>query len=653
MKKFFVSLALAAFCVFANAQVVIPVQKGKGLLKKSSEKIIINNPSKVAPKKAASLEGTTKWGYFLGDIDETGGIGIGSAATFYAGYFVPGDGILKGSSINGVNLPVYATTNLTNLSIWISEDLETNLVNQRIDAKTLTPNSFNAIALDEPFAIPEGGVFVGVKLTVPKVEDEADAFPIACGGNAYFYSLILKFSSANGSEDWADYSGDFGSFAMQLFCSGLTQSDRHAYFSAASTATTLPGAEVSIPAIISSDGKEDVRSIDYTIEINGNKISKRVDLTTPIAGGFGQTGIITVDFTAPETYGAYTTNISIEKVNGKSNDASENVLAVPNKVVTRAATRRTVVEEFTGTGCGWCPRGWVGMEYMKEHLDNFIGIAFHQYNASDPMYVPNYCDPEYLGIYGAPGCAMDRKLLGIDPYYGSDESIVNDFNYCNAMLPDVDVTVSGTFNADFTAVDVTANVEYLTDGDNYTVVYVLTADGLKGTTSLWRQTNYYADYSAADVDDPSLAPFCQEGIYGSSSVSLTFNDVMIGSSYNDYGTNMAPALTGQVQAGVTATGTYTISMPTKAMLKNAINNDEVYAVALVIASDGTIANAARAKVLDADAAAGIVNAGADFNAAETARYNAAGQVISGISGTQKGLNIIKLSNGKTVKVIVK
>lgn len=38
------------------------------------------------------------------------------------------------------------------------------------------------------------------------------------------------------------------------------------------------------------------------------------------------------------------------------------------------------------------------------------------------------------------------------------------------------------------------------------------------------------------------------------------------------------------------------------------------------------------------------------NAVEVARYNAAGQRIS---GKQKGLNIVKLSNGKTLKVMVK
>lgn len=41
---------------------------------------------------------------------------------------------------------------------------------------------------------------------------------------------------------------------------------------------------------------------------------------------------------------------------------------------------------------------------------------------------------------------------------------------------------------------------------------------------------------------------------------------------------------------------------------------------------------------------------ADENAVEVARYNAAGQRVN---GEQKGLNIVKLSNGTTLKVVVK
>ena len=649
MKKIFVSTIMAVCCAFASAQVVIPVHKGESPFSKSPEKMARNASTEkfAGPKKAASLDNTTLWGYYLGGIEETGAVGVGSAATYYAGYFVPGDGILKGCSINGINLPVYTTTNMTNVSIWISEDLETDIVSQKVDAKTLKSLEFNAIALDEPFAIPENGVFVGVKFTIARVTTDGDRYPVICGGDAYRNSLIMKFTSASEKEDWADYSDQFGSFAMQLFCSNLVLPERRAYFSNAKPTTTLPGEEVSMPIVINSDGTEGVSAIDYVVEIGGNKTSKHLDLTQPIAGGLGQSASVVISFTAPEAYGTYTADISIEKVNGDTNAASANVLSVTNKVVSKKATRKTVVEEFTGTGCGYCPRGWAGMEYMKEHKENFIGIAFHQYNTSDPMYVANYYNPYFLGITGAPSCAMDRKLLDIDPYYGTGYSIMDDFDDCNAILPEVDVTVSGKFNDDYTAVDITANIEYLTDGDNYTVAYVLTADSLSGKTAAWKQSNYYA--SSTPTGDPLIDQFCRGGQYGSSSVFLTFNDVMIGSSYNATGTaNLAPALDGEVKAGATATGTYTVSMPTKTTLKDAINCNEVYAVVLVIASDGTIANAARAKVIGNDT--GIANATADTDTEEMVRYNAAGQAIP---TPQKGLNIIKLSNGKTLKVNVK
>lgn len=657
MKKFFVSLTLVAFCVLANAQVVIPVHEGQGLLRKSNEKIVLNN-AVTTPNRAVSLENTELWGYYLGDdLMGDDNIYIGGAeakATYYVGYFVPGDGVLKGSSINGVNIPIFTTTYMSNVKVWISEDLETNIVTKDVNVATLTQGDFNAIALDEPFAIPETGIYVGVQFSINNVYYQGDAYPIffESTDDPEYQSLILKFIISGKTYDWEDYSEYWGGhYAMQLFCSNLTMPERSAYFKSASSVSTLPGEEVSLPVVISSNGSEEINSIDYIVEINGSKTSKHLDLTSPIAGGFNKSGDATISFTAPEEYSAYTANISIEKVNGEANDASDNVLSVTNKVVTRIATRRTVVEEFTGTGCQFCPRGWAGMELMKETKENFIGIAFHKYNSSDPMCVTNYFPTASLGITGAPGCAMDRKLLGIDPYYGSRNSIIDDFDYCNSLYPDVDVTVSGKFNNDFTAVDITTDIEYLTNGGKYSVVYVLTADSLSGTTSAWRQTNYYA--SQSPTGDPLIDQFCRGGKYGQSSVALTFNDVMINSSYNNSGVNQAPALDGEVKAGEVVTSSYTLAMPTKTTLKAAINNNEVYAVVLVIANDGTIANAARAKVTGApadsdDPDTGIQNISTDSQ--EVARYNAAGQLIN---APQKGMNIIKHADGKTSKVIVK
>lgn len=656
MKKFYLCAVLAVFALLANAQVIVPVQKGQGAFSKSSEKIVVNkNVAKRVLSKAASLDGTQTWGYYMeSDLDNAGAVGVGAAATYWAGYFVPGDGILKGSSINGINFPVNTATNMTDVSIWISEDLETNLVSQSVDASTLSNVQFNAIALDEPFAIPESGIFVGVKFTITRISSESDKYPVVIDseGKDNKNSLVMKYGDSTGESDWGDYSSNFGSFAMQLFCSNMAISERYAYIKSASSATSLAGAEVSLPVVIGSDSSEGVSSIDYVVDINGNKQSRHLDLTTPIAGGISKSGGTEyLSFTAPETVGTYDAVISIEKVNGQANDAIDEKVTVTNKVLTKIVTRRSVVEEYTGTTCPWCPRGWVGMELLKESRENFIGIAIHKYSSSDPMYLSNYPSSVFSS---APSCMIDRSSRTMDPFWGStdqttetDRAILDDFDYYNSILPDVDVKVSGMFNADNTAVDIKAEVEYLTEGDDYNLVYVLTADKLSGTSSSWRQANNYASYSSSQFTDPLIAQFARGGDKGSSYVSLEYNDVVIGSSYNSNGSsNLAPAL-GETVAGSVVSSEYTINMPTKTTLKNAINNDEVYAVVFVLSSDGKIANAARAKVTsyDTNGISDIINS---EDVKEVARYSIDGRRLS---APEKGINIVKYSNGKTVKVV--
>jgi hypothetical protein len=76
--------------------------------------------------------------------------------------------------------------------------------------------------------------------------------------------------------------------------------------------------------------------------------------------------------------------------------------------------------------------------------------------------------------------------------------------------------------------------------------------------------------------------------------------------------------------------------------------DQIYVIAVLIASDGSVANVAKVKVADYDptAISGIHTA----TATEAARYTLDGRQVS---AAQRGLNIIRLSDGTVRKVIVK
>lgn len=655
IKSLLFSVALAAVCLNADAQVA--------RLAPSVRKVAPADGAYAIPIwKVASLEGTDMWGYYTGnDLSDLDVVGVQNIATYSVGYFVPGDALLKGAKIHGMNVPFYSVTNMADVSVWITDDLDNEpLVSKEVDAKSLIGNSFNAIALDEPFAVPETGVYVGVTFTINKATSNGDKYPILCGGETAAKSLYMKIKIGTQEDSWTDYSSKgWGAYGMQLFVSDMNIPDANMYLRAKTVdvATIMPGGEVKLPVALYSSGKNAVNSIDYTVLINDSKETKHLDFATPIEGGFGKTGTAELVFNMPADYGRYTVRLCIDKVNGIDNALVSDTIDVPGKVLYSIVPRKTVVEEFTGTGCGWCPRGWAGMEKLKEKRENFIGIAFHQYNSSDAMYISNYYSRSKLGIGGAPGCSVDRKGLGVDPYYGDGEDIVETFDYYNSSSPEVAVTVSGEFS-DY-SVNAQAEVQYLIDSDKaYSIAYVLTADSLTGTTTAWRQSNYYASYSAASVgNDPYLVPFCSGGKYGSSSISgLVFGDVAIGSSYSKAGVNLAPSVAGEVVAGSKASTSYTIDLPTKVALRDAIKWNKVYIVALVVAPDGTIANAAKAQVTNWDEVIEIVAADIDgvrsddAGAAEVARYNVNGQRID---APQKGLNIVKLADGTIRKVMVK
>ena len=629
--------------------------------------IVAGSSMSKAPQRAATLDGTELWGYHMGGLDEISGLGVSSAATYWAGYFVSGSGMMKGCSINGVNLPFSSTSQLKDVKIWISKDLNTNLYTQDVAVESLTPYGYTAVALDEPFDMPEEGVYVGVQFTVSSIATNDDKFPVMCNNDIKDFerALILKTTVA-GANTWGDYTASYGAFGMQLFIGGLQRPERDAYLLSVTGRVSLSGAEVTAPAMVLSNGSEDISSIDYTVEINGSRTPGHYELATPVKGGFNRIFQIDITFTAPEECKGYEAMVSIDKINGKDNLESDKSVEMSGQVVSRIVPRKTIVEEFTGTGCGNCPRGWLGMELLKEHEPNFIGVALHLYNSTDPMYLADYYRYDRLGLSGAPSCTIDRKLRGIDPYYGTENGIDVDFVKYNSELPDVAVDVIGGFNEDSTAVNVRSDIEYLMDGGKYSVAYVLTADGLSGTTSAWKQENYYYRYTAANVgNDPLMMQFCNGGKYGQSSVFLTYNDVMVGSSYSTIrtniftgtitsgGENQASELTGYGTAGNRETNGYVLQMPTKAVLKAALNTDELYVVAIVTAEDGTVSNAARAKVMSYEdyKATGIAAVKESApKAVEVARYSLNG---ARLTAPQKGVNIVKMSDGQTRKVVVK
>jgi thiol-disulfide isomerase/thioredoxin len=182
----------------------------------------------------------------------------------------------------------------------------------------------------------------------------------------------------------------------------------------------------------------------------------------------------------------------IVSVNGLPDSVLENNI---NTLVVRglenAIPLKMVVEEATGTWCGWCPRGAVNMEKMREkYPDEFIGIAVHN---EDPMMVQDYNDglTGLPGFGGFPSVIINRSAIE-DP---ADMETILLENIRQDYGP-VAVNATGTFNGRTITVD--ASVDFNTQfiNEDLKFIAVLVEDGVKGTTAGFNQTNYYADNAA-------------------------------------------------------------------------------------------------------------------------------------------------------------
>lgn len=156
--------------------------------------------------------------------------------------------------------------------------------------------------------------------------------------------------------------------------------------------------------------------------------------------------------------------------------------------------KRVVVEEATGTWCGWCPRGTVWMDRMSnKYPDHFIGIAVHN---GDPM-----ADPDYDSGLGAPAYpnALVNRGSFIDPA-NIEAPFLTQVQESSAAI----MQNGALWDADTRELTISLEVTSLEDiSTDHRVNIALTEDGVTGTSNQYGQVNYYSASSDL-IDDNGM-----------------------------------------------------------------------------------------------------------------------------------------------------
>ena len=628
----------------------VPVEYGECIVTYTAKKYLEGSGSAVRSitvKYKYSNAQQKWWGYLNGD-EEMNGVGVSKADTYHCAVFIPGDNaIAVGKTINAVRFGLTAP-HATNAKVWVASELPVTVDASHTLNFVDVPDSKlgNAqidVELPSAIEVPANGIYVGYSFTITTASGNADKYPVLFAGKPAVNMLILKTNSV--VPQWTDLVDDnFGRLFLQVLLEG-TFADNNAAADDFGPVYGAVGESETVAIDVTNYSETPLSSIDYTITSDGETSAEQhADIATPIT--FNKTGKVNIIVTADATVGEKAKTLNITKVNGNANAAAGKTTNFTVYTLPELVERKVVVEEFTGTGCGWCPRGLIGMENLRNtYGDRFVGIGLHQYNSSDAMSIAKSAYAS-LSFSGAPSCRINRGDE-IDPYYGSVSDIREDFAAAMAVPALAKINVSGTIDEELKKVNAKAQVEALLDNSEYTLEFVVIGDGLKGTGSAWNQSNYYTQYSSSELPD-DLAIFASGGKYGTNPITgWSFNDVALVSSYVS-SSNKAPKLD-VMNAGEQKEAEYTLTMPTKTALKTAVKDAELFIVALIVDKEKHIVNAAKAPITIADPS-GIENVNAAANNEQIARYTLDGRRVQGM---QKGLNIVRMANGKTIKVIQK
>lgn len=246
-----------------------------------------------------------------------------------------------------------------------------------------------------------------------------------------------------------------------------------------------------------------------------------------------------------------------------------------------------------------------------------------------------------------PTVDLDRTVLDVYPYLGSNNKafgFATDLEKALGMISVglVDVNASLSDDKNSVKLDTKVKFEFTGEKDNYALYYLLTEDGMSDPT--WIQTNGMGEYAGKGLED--VEPLLGQFINGDDELTdLVYDDVVIAAK--GVTSDMNESISSTIKQGEVQTKKYTFDLTKYPIIQD---KTKLNACAVIIdTKSGKVINASQCKVLlpGVNAISGNTAAG---SAVEVERYTIDGTMVQ---APVKGLNIIKYSDGRVVKSIVK
>lgn len=421
-----------------------------------------------------------------------------------------------------------------------------------------------------------------------------------------------------------------------------------------------PGQLFDFYAQVTNKGTEEIKSLSYTVTINDfeGTQSYTIDLDAPLATGAKL--YLKLKATAPDTNDiSKTMKVKLTGINGEAVEKT----AASGKLHTAdfVPVLRSLVEDYTGAWCGYCPRGTVTLETIaRDYPNKILTIAYHYSDAMDVSTMTEPVPPE-----GFPTLNLNRETANASGTLGGI-ALKKSNDLADAAVTMVSADWLDEDNYEAKGV---VTIEFGQDvkAGDYAVDFFLVEDGLQssatGNSSYWDQVSYYYGSSPAWTD-PLWDKFVDNEEYHYQKTANGYiYDYINGLTYNDV-----------CIANASASSSYNASIPTTSARTpitveytfNGVNNIKEYGsskkyilqnpdqcrIAVVVTSnDGSFVNCDWMEVSGQQSGVKTVQADDSNVNAEKEYFNLSGMKIAADNLTP-GIYIVRQGN-KTSKVVIR
>lgn len=442
------------------------------------------------------------------------------------------------------------------------------------------------------------------------------------------------FSSAKEETSWAEhtvslaqYSGKTITIAFvnnstdcsRLLVDDVTVEESHKLNIAVDLPTGINYmGEVKVSGTVSTRGEETVSGFTVGLEANGETTTQHFDAAVTAA----EPAKFTLDRKLQiGKHESLPYNIWVE-ADGDKNGISRTLTSYPQKVV---------CEEGTGTWCGWCVRGIVMLDSIKNHYgDRIIGIAAHQGDVMSSDYFSGIS--RYLGSDGFPAGTVARRQ-NCDPKNFIKYSLAL-LDYAE-ILSDIDLKTN--FDKATRTVTATTTIHFAEAQKNnsFAIAYAILENRVhRPGDDNYKQHNSYANGKAG-----VMGGYEKYDEYIPSEV-MYFNDVARGYVGDILG------IDGSIPTDVAAEEAI-VDERSFQLPDNVLVDDNVEIVALLIdKKDGRIVNGQNIELVPGSGT-GIKKIANNSDFGKPAVYTVNGMRIKYLSS---GINIIRTSDGRLLKV---